>query len=70
MQDENNRWVSRIKDLFVFFAASPFKHAFREHLRYLVAQCKISPPRLLSKFFTDEGALHLFHFIWLLLHKI
>ena len=60
MQDDDNKWVSRIKDLFVFFAASQFKHAFREHLHYLAAQCKISPARLLSKFFTEEGALHLF----------
>ncbi|KAI5444030.1 hypothetical protein KIW84_012591 [Lathyrus oleraceus] len=46
---------SMIKDLFVFFASSKFKHAFREHLHFLAAQCSVSPSRLLSKFFTDEG---------------
>ncbi|XP_004517296.1 uncharacterized protein At3g06530-like [Cicer arietinum] len=46
---------SKIKDLFVFFASSKFKHAFREHLHFLAAQCSVSPARLLSKFFTDEG---------------
>lgn len=55
LQDNNDKWVSWIKDLFVCFAASKFKHAFQEHLHYLVAQCKISPPSLLSKFFTEEG---------------
>lgn len=69
MQDDNDKWVSWTKDLFVFFAASQFKNAFREHLHYLVAQCKISPACLLSKFFTEEGAFHLFPAVWLLLHK-
>ncbi|XP_028799979.1 uncharacterized protein At3g06530 isoform X2 [Neltuma alba] len=55
LRDDNDKWVSWTKDLFVCFAASKFKHAFHEHLRYLVAQCKISPPCLLSKFFTEEG---------------
>ncbi|KAI5431755.1 hypothetical protein KIW84_035793 [Lathyrus oleraceus] len=32
-----------------------FKHAFREHLHFLAAQCSVSPARLLSKFFIDEG---------------
>ncbi|XP_015973198.1 uncharacterized protein At3g06530 [Arachis duranensis] len=53
--DDNNKWVCRIKDLFVFFAASQYKHAFHEHLHYLAAQCSISPACLLSKFFTEEG---------------
>ncbi|XP_020222624.1 uncharacterized protein At3g06530 isoform X2 [Cajanus cajan] len=52
---DDDKWVSKIRDLFVFFASSKLKHAFREHLHYLVAQCRISPPRLLSKFFTEEG---------------
>lgn len=55
MQDDDAKWVSKIKDLFVFFASSQFKHVFREHLHFLAAQCRISPPRLLSKFFTEEG---------------
>lgn len=59
MQDD-----SKIKDLFVFFASSKFKHAFREHLHFLAAQCSVSPARLLSKFFTDEGTLHLFPVAW------
>ncbi|XP_057441205.1 uncharacterized protein At3g06530 isoform X2 [Lotus japonicus] len=55
LQDDDAKWVSKIKDLFVFFASSQFKHVFREHLHFLAAQCRISPPRLLSKFFTEEG---------------
>ncbi|GAU49365.1 hypothetical protein TSUD_252390 [Trifolium subterraneum] len=46
---------SKIKDLFVFFASSKFKHVFRKHLHFLAAHCSVSPARLLSKFFTDEG---------------
>ncbi|WJX64702.1 hypothetical protein P8452_49448 [Trifolium repens] len=46
---------SKIKDLFVFFASSNFKHVFRKHLHFLAAHCSVSPARLLSKFFTDEG---------------
>ncbi|CAI8586853.1 unnamed protein product [Vicia faba] len=46
---------SKIKDLFVFFASSKFKHAFHKHLHFLAEQCSVSPARLLSKFFTDEG---------------
>ncbi|KAF7845346.1 uncharacterized protein G2W53_002251 [Senna tora] len=53
--DDNDKWVLRIKGLFEFFAGSQFKHTFRKHLDYLVAKCKISPPSLLSKFFTEEG---------------
>ncbi|KAE9614797.1 hypothetical protein Lal_00036146 [Lupinus albus] len=53
--DDDNKWISRIKDLFVFFATSQFKNSFHEHLHYLAAHCKISPARLLSKFFTEEG---------------
>nr|KYP73393.1 Uncharacterized protein At3g06530 family [Cajanus cajan] len=69
---DDDKWVSKIRDLFVFFASSKLKHAFREHLHYLVAQCRISPPRLLSKFFTEEGvpaavqveSLQCFAFLW------
>ncbi|PNX94133.1 U3 small nucleolar RNA-associated protein, partial [Trifolium pratense] len=46
---------SKIKDLFVFFASSKFKHVFSKHLHFLAAHCSVSPARLLSKFFTDEG---------------
>ena len=59
MQDD-----SKIKDLFVFFASSKFNHAFREHLHFLAAQCNVSPARLLSKFFTDEGTLYCFPVAW------
>lgn len=54
LQDDD-KWVRKIRDLFVFFASSKLKHAFREHLHYLAAHCRISPPSLLSKFFTEEG---------------
>ncbi|KAG5069211.1 hypothetical protein JHK85_001588 [Glycine max] len=55
VKHDDDKWVNKIRDLFVFFASSKLKHTFLEHLHYLAAQCKISPPRLLSKFFTDEG---------------
>ena len=53
MQDD-----SKIKDLFVFFALSKFRNAFREHLHFLAAQFRSA--HLLSKFFTDEGTLYCF----------
>ncbi|KAL5057800.1 hypothetical protein RYX36_029404 [Vicia faba] len=46
---------SKIKDLFVFFASSKFKHGFHKHLHFLAEQCSVSPARLLSKFLKDEG---------------
>lgn len=69
LQDDDDKWVSRIKDLFVFFSGSQFKHAFHEHLHYLATHCKISPPRLLSKFFTEEGTL-LLSILFDLLHTL
>lgn len=52
---DDDKWVRKIRDLFVFFASSKLKHAFHQHLHYLAAECRISPPHLLAKFFTDEG---------------
>ncbi|XP_027939226.1 uncharacterized protein At3g06530 [Vigna unguiculata] len=52
---DGDKWVSKIRNLFVFFASSKLKHAFRKHLHHLAVQCRISPSCLLSKFFTEEG---------------
>ncbi|XP_022637564.1 uncharacterized protein At3g06530 isoform X2 [Vigna radiata var. radiata] len=52
---DGDEWVSKIRNLFVFFASSKLKHAFRKHLHHLAVQCRISPSCLLSKFFTEEG---------------
>lgn len=62
LQDKKEKWISMFSDLFVFFATSQFKHVFKEHLHYLVRSFKISPVHLLSRFFTDEGALIFFFF--------
>lgn len=64
MQRDGDEWVSKIRNLFVFFASSKLKHAFRKHLHHLAVQCRISPSCLLSKFFTEEGCyiLDLFYF--------
>lgn len=62
LQDKKEKWISMFRDLFVFFANSRFKHVFKEHLHYLVRSFKISPVHILSKFFTDEGAL--IYFVW------
>lgn len=55
-QDVNERWYSRLEELFVFFANSRLKHVFKEHRHYLVSKCKVSLVSFLSKFFTEEGA--------------
>ncbi|KAL4595949.1 hypothetical protein ACB092_12G129000 [Castanea dentata] len=54
--DDNDKWVSIVEDLFIFFSTSKYKHVFKEHLHYLVKSCKvIAPARFLSRFFTEEG---------------
>ncbi|CAN1813501.1 Uncharacterized protein At3g06530 [Linum perenne] len=45
---------SKLRDLFVFFATSPSKDAFREHLFRLVTNCSTSPIDFLLGFFTEE----------------
>ncbi|CAK7335892.1 unnamed protein product [Dovyalis caffra] len=54
MEDNQQLISSRLSDLFVFFSNSQSKHFFKEHLRYLVTKCKISPIDFLSGFYTDE----------------
>lgn len=69
--DVNERWYSRLEELFVFFANSRLKHVFKEHRHYLVSKCKVSLVRFLSKFFTEEDvpaavqieSLHCFTFL-------
>lgn len=53
--DDNEKWVSTVKDLFFFFSTSQSKHVFKEHLHYLVTRCKVAPACFLSRFFTEEG---------------
>ncbi|CAN0862884.1 Uncharacterized protein At3g06530 [Linum grandiflorum] len=45
---------SRLRDLFVYFATSPAKNVFREHLFRLVTNCSMSPIDFLLGFFTEE----------------
>ncbi|XP_052289265.1 uncharacterized protein At3g06530 isoform X1 [Citrus sinensis] len=68
--DVNERWYSRLEELFVFFANSRLKHVFKEHRHYLVSKCKVSLVCFLSKFFTEDvpaavqiESLHCFTFL-------
>lgn len=69
--DVNERWYSRLEELFVFFANSRSNHVFKEHRHYLVSKCKVSLVRFLSKFFTEGDvpaavqieSLHCFTFL-------
>lgn len=69
--DVNERWYSRLEELFVFFANSRLKHVFEEHRHYLVSKCKVSLVHFLSKFFMEEDvpaavqieSLHCFTFL-------
>ncbi|XP_065871790.1 uncharacterized protein At3g06530 [Euphorbia lathyris] len=54
LEDNGNWVVNRLRDLFVFFSASQWKHVFKEHLHYLVSKCRVSPIDFLSGFFTEE----------------
>ncbi|WOL10215.1 hypothetical protein Cni_G18969 [Canna indica] len=55
-------------ELFLFFATSPHRKVFRNHLQFLVINCSKAPFEFLSKYFADEGysievqveSLHLF----------
>eukprot|EP00268_Persea_americana_P022565 TRINITY_DN22456_c0_g2_i1.p1 TRINITY_DN22456_c0_g2~~TRINITY_DN22456_c0_g2_i1.p1 ORF type:complete len:2020 (-),score=349.41 TRINITY_DN22456_c0_g2_i1:339-6095(-) len=68
------KWLVMLQDLFVFFATTPLKHAYKEYLHLLVMKSGISPVRFLCKFFTEEGfpvvvevaSLHSFETICLL----
>uniref|UniRef100_A0A2N9G8U6 Uncharacterized protein n=1 Tax=Fagus sylvatica TaxID=28930 RepID=A0A2N9G8U6_FAGSY len=39
--DDNEKWVSTVKDLFFFFSTSQSKHVFKEHLHYLVTRISL-----------------------------
>ncbi|CAN6705484.1 unnamed protein product [Malus baccata var. baccata] len=52
--DDDKKWVSWLRDLFVFFSVSKFKKVFKEHRHYLVTKCKVSAVCFLPKFFTEE----------------
>ncbi|CAA6663312.1 unnamed protein product [Spirodela intermedia] len=51
----SGEWLSILEDLFVFFVTSSAKHAFKEHILFLVKKCCPSPPQFLSGLFTTEG---------------
>nr|XP_023877249.1 uncharacterized protein At3g06530 [Quercus suber] len=54
--DDNDKLVSILEDLFIFFSTSQYKHVLKEHLHYLVKSCKvIAPACFLSRFFMEEG---------------
>ncbi|KAK1577185.1 hypothetical protein Q3G72_019640 [Acer saccharum] len=71
--DANERWLGRLQDLFIFIAKSRLKDIFKEHHRHLLAKCKASLVRFLSRFFTEEDvplavqteSLHSFAFLCL-----
>ncbi|KAI9160506.1 hypothetical protein LWI28_008767 [Acer negundo] len=71
--DANERWFGRLQDLFIFIAKSRLKDIFKEHHRHLLAKCKASLVRFLSRFFTEEDvplavqteSLHSFAFLCL-----
>ncbi|XP_031392129.1 uncharacterized protein At3g06530 isoform X2 [Punica granatum] len=46
-----DQWFGKLQEFFAFLAGASTNHAFREHLHYLVTNCK-SSPSLLSGFFT------------------
>ncbi|GAB2253654.1 hypothetical protein Droror1_Dr00006501 [Drosera rotundifolia] len=52
---ENDKWMSTLQDLYVFFAQFNEKNVFKEHLAYLLRHCRISPIFFLSQFITQEG---------------
>jgi U3 small nucleolar RNA-associated protein 10 len=49
----NEKWISTLKDLFMFFA-SQSNLSFQKHIQFLIANCKISPVRFLSKLFSED----------------
>lgn len=71
LQADYGKWLVMLQDLFVFFATTPLKDAYKEYLHLLVMKSGISPVRFLCKFFTEEGMLSLMmkacyiNFVWL-----
>lgn len=58
-QADYEEWLVMLQDLFVFFATSLLKHAYKEYLHLLVMKSGISPVWFLCKFFTEEGMFSL-----------
>jgi len=52
---EESKLLSMLDNLFIFFASTPLKDHFREHILFLLTKCCSSTVKFLSKFFTDEG---------------
>ncbi|GMH10729.1 hypothetical protein Nepgr_012570 [Nepenthes gracilis] len=53
--DDNDEWIRNLRDLFVLFSECHLKHVFKEHLHYLLLNCRLSPILFLLKFITKEG---------------
>ncbi|KAL5569803.1 hypothetical protein UlMin_026378 [Ulmus minor] len=53
MQEDNEKWIGRLQELFVFFSVSRFNHVFKEHRFYLVTKCN-SSVHFLSSLFTEQ----------------
>ncbi|KAK3217662.1 hypothetical protein Dsin_011632 [Dipteronia sinensis] len=51
--DASERWFGRLQDLFIFIVKSRLKDIFKEHHRHLLAKCKASLVRFLSRQITD-----------------
>ncbi|KAI6696158.1 hypothetical protein NL676_016277, partial [Syzygium grande] len=52
---EGVQWVGKLREIFVLLAESNRRQVFREHLHYLITNCKICAATFLSQFFTEEG---------------
>ncbi|XP_030533160.1 uncharacterized protein At3g06530 isoform X1 [Rhodamnia argentea] len=52
---EGVQWVGKLREIFVLLADSNQRQVLREHLHYLVTNCKICAATFLSQFFTEEG---------------
>lgn len=49
--------MGKLRELFVFLAGSNKVNVFKEHLHYLVSNCKVSPAIFLGNLITEEGLL-------------
>ncbi|XP_057534172.1 uncharacterized protein At3g06530 [Amaranthus tricolor] len=56
--DDDGKWMSVLRDLYIFFAESNPKHIFQEHRNYLIQHCRVSPIQFLSTFISVPGVSH------------
>ncbi|GAB4854073.1 hypothetical protein Ancab_022655 [Ancistrocladus abbreviatus] len=52
--DDDGEWMAALLEFYSFFARFNLKNVFREHLHYLLLNCRISPVSFLSKFIIEE----------------